>query len=758
MLKIKFRAGPMPVLLVLLCIALRAAAQPETAIWHFGANAGLDFRGGAPVGITDGQLNTLEGCATIADAQGNLLFYSDGVNVWNRLHQLMPNGTGLKGHLSATQSALIVPHPGNASLYLLFTADESGYYDLSNDGVHYSVVNMCLEGGLGDVTRKNVFLFKNATEKLAAVKHRNGTDYWVVSSQYAANRFLAYLVTEGGVSPTPVISPGGTSSYDPSSAGPAIGYLKLSPGGNRLAQVSYGDNEPGFAELFDFDPATGKVANPRKIMDQENEPYGIEFSPGGNRLYVSTALGKLYQFDVTGPDAATIRGTATLLVDHGRYAPVAGMQLGPDGKIYVASYREYSLGVIHHPERRGTASGYQDAGIVLERYSTYGLPNFVASYFDRSPRIRATDASVGTPVTFALRNAGNAREVRWSFGDGTPQTAPAAPDGEARHVYPRAGTYLVRALLGRATGIPDTVYKKIFVTQSVLHPLGPDTVLCRGNTLTLDVSHPGGRWQWQDGSAAVAYQVTGPGLYWVEICGPDGLVRDSIRVDFADPPRVRLPADTLLCEGDAWTIDVRQPHSTYRWQDGSTAATHRVTRAGVYWVEVANPCDTVRASVRVRGGISINLGLPADTTLPVGQTLALDVYQPHIDTYRWSTGATGSAIAVTEDGTYAVEAANPCSNAWARVRVTFYEDPAAIFVPNVFTPNGDGKNDVFETRGLYPGRWALVVHARNGRPVYQRDTYRNDWDGHALPAGVYFYQLRNKMTGHALKGWVHLLR
>jgi gliding motility-associated-like protein len=247
-------------------------------------------------------------------------------------------------------------------------------------------------------------------------------------------------------------------------------------------------------------------------------------------------------------------------------------------------------------------------------------------------------------------------------------------------------------------------------------------------------------------------------LYWVEICRQDGPVRDSVRVDFADLPRVRLPADTTLCDGAAWTVDVSQPHSTYRWQDGSTAATRRVTEAGLYWVEVSNVCGTVRTSVRVRQNRSFALALPPDTTLRVGQTLVLDVYQSQIDTYGWSTGATASSVEITEDGTYWVEAANACTRARAAIRVTFAEDPAQIFVPNVFTPNGDGKNDVFETRGLYAGRWALVVHDRSGQQVYQSDTYRNDWDGQSLPPGVYFYQLRNKKTGGTLKGWVHLLK
>lgn len=76
--------------------------------------------------LTNGQLNTLEGCATIADTTGSLLFYTDGITVWNRNHVPMPNGSGLLGNPSSTQSGIIVPYPGNTDLYYVFTVHDAG--------------------------------------------------------------------------------------------------------------------------------------------------------------------------------------------------------------------------------------------------------------------------------------------------------------------------------------------------------------------------------------------------------------------------------------------------------------------------------------------------------------------------------------------------------------------------------------------------------------------------------------------------------
>src|SRR4051794_6120512 len=85
----------------------RATSQPEAFHWYFGNHAGLDFSSGTAVAVNNGAMVTDEGCSSISDAAGNLLFYTNGVNVYNKLHQLMPNGTGLLGHVSSTQSALI---------------------------------------------------------------------------------------------------------------------------------------------------------------------------------------------------------------------------------------------------------------------------------------------------------------------------------------------------------------------------------------------------------------------------------------------------------------------------------------------------------------------------------------------------------------------------------------------------------------------------------------------------------------------------
>src|SRR5437764_1215512 len=113
-------------LIYLFLICTASFAQKEANNWYFGRNAGVTFNGGAPVAVTNGQLNTLEGCASISDANGNLLFYTDGIKVWNKNHVVMTNGTGLRGDPSSTQSGIIVPKPGSSTIYYIFTVDMQG--------------------------------------------------------------------------------------------------------------------------------------------------------------------------------------------------------------------------------------------------------------------------------------------------------------------------------------------------------------------------------------------------------------------------------------------------------------------------------------------------------------------------------------------------------------------------------------------------------------------------------------------------------
>ena len=378
-------------------------AQKEASNWYFGDNAGIKFNAdGSVTSLTNGALGTDEGCASISDKDGNLLFYTDGITVWNRLHQSMPNGTGLYGDPSSTQSAIIVPKPEDANIYYIFTVDTQVGNDYINNGFNYSIVDLSLNGGLGDIVdnSKNINLLERSTEKISAVlKDCITQSIWVITlSSFSGhpngnfNTFHAYEVSSTNFNTSSVTSTIPGLNVNPES-GEVRGYLKFSPDGKKLAIA----NTNEYFYIFDFDPATGIVSNQttinidfRNVNSKPQSAYGLEFSPNSNILYVSSfydfflpdkQYGALLQYDLT---AADIADSEVVLDDRQTYR--GALQLGPNGKIYRSLCDTYDfgtpyLGVINNPNELGTAANYEHNAISLGRNARQGLPPFITSFF-----------------------------------------------------------------------------------------------------------------------------------------------------------------------------------------------------------------------------------------------------------------------------------------------------------------------------------------------------------------------------------------
>lgn len=364
------------ILCVLIPLASLAQLDKAASNWHFGKGASVNFISSIPAAGTSA-ISTTEGCASISDPNtGQLLFYTNGDTVWDRTNGPMPNGTGLiGGGGTSTQAALIIPKPSNTKLYYLFTADQGGYIS-PNQGIHYSMVDMSLNGGLGDVSTKNQLLTAPpTTEKLTAVGHCNGKDYWIITHPFNSNDFYAYLLSSAGLNPAPIISSAGTVHADSSSGSHSetIGYLKSSMDGKKLALAIY--YHIPIAEIFDFDNSTGIVSNPIAIhYPGPLGAYGISFSPDNSKLYVTTTGGDLYQYDLSSGIPSNILSSQTLIAS----SPQLGaLQLASDGKIYVATDQPY-LSAINSPNNSGSSCNFQNAAINLTSGTCFeGLPNFV---------------------------------------------------------------------------------------------------------------------------------------------------------------------------------------------------------------------------------------------------------------------------------------------------------------------------------------------------------------------------------------------
>ncbi len=359
------------------------SAQPSqikrTWHWYFGSQAGIDFSSGTAVADTNGALVTNEGCASISDTAGNLQFYSDGRTVWNRNHQVMPNGTGILGGAngSSTQQALIIPKPLSPNIYYLFTTDEAE--NIGVNGMRYTVVDMNLNGGMGDVdvTQKNILLFAPCTEKLAAVNHCNDSSVWVMGHEVNNNHFRAYLVTANGVDTNAVVSSVG---HEMKNNGGMQGCMRFSPDGRKICFAS--DSLLGRVELAYFNNFTGMIHDEFTVLLTTNYKAIICFSPSGDRLYIGN---NIFQYDLTSNDSSII----VLSQDNvfGSTVTSSALQHTFNGQIIShhigIAINDSTLDLIQNPNDLGLNCNFIPNYIHVGTWQlgSYSLPNFNESYF-----------------------------------------------------------------------------------------------------------------------------------------------------------------------------------------------------------------------------------------------------------------------------------------------------------------------------------------------------------------------------------------
>lgn len=418
-------------------------AQGEANNWYFGNNAGITFNTNPPSALLDGALNTLEGCSSISDASGNLLLYTDGQTIWDRNHNIMPNGdyfagTGLFGDPSSTQSGLIVPHPTLPTIFYVFTVDEPhhdnafafpnqgpanpdgtprvNYSDVPqhivpqnddgfNNGFNYSIIDMNLRNGLGDVVqgeRNNHLITYNendseeikyrCSEKISAVVGADCNSVWVIT--HFIDKFYAFKIDEDGVNETPVVSQVAPILPVTSYRRASIGYLKASPDGTKLIsatnttnynQIGTNDTGDGHIYLYDFDNATGQVSNPQALITNIRG-YGVEFSPDSKKAFASFTLDNEVFIRQWNLEAPNIQASGFNIPNLGLQT-ATGIQLGPDGRIYVAVINAMRLNVITNPNEIGQALNYtSNIGLgaidLLGRQASFGLPPFIQSIFE----------------------------------------------------------------------------------------------------------------------------------------------------------------------------------------------------------------------------------------------------------------------------------------------------------------------------------------------------------------------------------------
>lgn len=544
-------------------MALISWSQSPPSAWFFGAQGYIDFSSGVGTALPSPSLMPSSlGCTVQSNTSGQTLFYSNGETVFNVNNAVMLNGTGLFGiaiGIWNTQEVIAIPDPGNPNDFYIFNIPGNG------QDLYYSKVDMTLDGGLGGVTLKNILLQSNVNSQMSAVKHANCVDYWLMAHEAGSSDYLAYEITAAGIQ-APVITSIGIPTI---TNGTFVGAMKFSPDASKLVSLrgnylqSASNLQKNRFDLLDFDNATGILSNALSSPVGLYPPtagndyfMGVDFSSDGRVFYISQrgetngGIPQIYQFDATiaAPWASSQVVSAYTSFPNVGGRPF-GLQLGPDGKIYIAEVGTGFLGIINNPNQLGLGCGWQTNAVdLLGGISSVGLPSVVQSeLLTDFVSFTSNGNCVGSQIDFNYIGATGIDSVLWDFGDGNSTSILSPNVFSTTHIYANPGIYNVE-VIGWRNCISDTFDLDIIIDD--LPNIGiSDSTLCEGDSLVVDLSNlQDVSLLWSDGSTDSVYTIDVNGNYTITATTLNGcVVSDSAQITFIpfSVPVITLVNDTV---------------------------------------------------------------------------------------------------------------------------------------------------------------------------------------------------------------------
>ncbi|HRH65704.1 MAG TPA: T9SS type A sorting domain-containing protein [Bacteroidia bacterium] len=372
--------------------------QGISNLWLMGYDCGgpgcggtnIDFFHGSPDTQTvHRDMNFRQTSASISDSSGQLLFYTNGVYIANRNNALMINGDSLNPSdytdtwrndgLKISQGDLILPSLYNDSIYFLF--HETIFdFDYQLDHLYqpiellYTQIDMRLDSGRGAVVFKNIPVIADTllVGEIAACKHSNGRDWWIICHRFNSDLWYTLLLTPYGLQ-GPFSQHAGQFIYQGGG-----GQTVFSPDGTRFIrhQLVYD------LDVFDFDRCTGLLSNYRhSTINDTSGGVGVSISPNSELLYVTEDL-HVYQYDLNALNLDSSRRTVAIYDGFSDPFPPFKTTfylslLANDNKIYINTGNGTPwLHVINHPDSAGLACDVQQHSFKLPTVNAATMPNY----------------------------------------------------------------------------------------------------------------------------------------------------------------------------------------------------------------------------------------------------------------------------------------------------------------------------------------------------------------------------------------------
>jgi large repetitive protein len=568
-------------------------------VWYFGNRAGIDFNPlfnipSAPArALNNSNMDAPEGTATMSDRNGKMIFYTDGDKLFDKTHAQIDVGIG--GDPSSSQAAIIVPVPGDETLYYIFTTQAINGTSLNE--LRYSLFDLKLNSGRGALKQKNVLLFSKSTERITA------TPQWLIAHEYGNNTFRSYPITQQGIG-EPVYSEAGSDhTFKVQQNGE--GYMKIGPN-NRLAVALSTPGVSNLVELFDLNNITGRINNYRRIDLREptGQVYGVEFSPAGNKIFATVkgapSPSKLFEYFIDSVGRPFFKQR---IQQNGEFG---AMQLGPDGQIYMAINGSTSLGTIQAQEDTTRLSAFNLNGFALlaPSNSRLGLPNFIQIQGNAfgGPGFSFVGICLGDTTRFTGSPTDPIDTFQWNFGDGASSTVDSPV-----HLYATAGNYIVSMRLRNRCGLDTTLVQTVRIIAPPPLPSVNPVTLCTG-AITLDANipnTPGLTHLWSGGETTRTVTFNQAAFGTVTNTDVNGCFSTAPVIVSDNRPQVDLGPDLTICEDNATPVlNAQNPGTTYQWRinnvNAGTIQTQGVTTTtpGIftYEVTVTDPVTTCVAT------------------------------------------------------------------------------------------------------------------------------------------------------------------